>query len=194
MYKRDAWTSKASTVHHQLQSDGQRVNYFLCVRLSLNPSTKASVLWLLNPGLNIKPPGCVPVQQDETDIKMKCKIHEPVVPVVIFCTFIPQELEAIKARVMEMEEEEEEKLREAQYCSDKPCPYGPLQTGNHGQPNPSAPSHHCSDPGTTSLPCWFWLRKVLPFFPPFLHNFLQVQGYKNFLSETLSFKRICIKR
>lgn len=54
------------------------------------------------------------------------------------CSFMLQELEAIKARVMELEEEEEEKLREAQYCSDKPFPYGPLQTGELGQLNPSA--------------------------------------------------------
>lgn len=33
---------------------------------------------------------------------------------------------------MEMEEEEE-KLREAQYCSDKPFPYGPLQSGEFRQ-------------------------------------------------------------
>lgn len=140
MCKRDTWTSKASTVHNQLQSDGPRVNHFLCARLSLNPSTEASVLWLLNPSLNIKPPGCNRTKQAPC-VKMKCEMYEPVVPVVIFCTFIPQELEAIKARVMEMEEEEEEeKLREAQYCSEKPFPYGPLQTGNHGQPNPSAQS------------------------------------------------------
>lgn len=68
-------------------------------------------------------------------------------PAVIFCPFILQELEAIKARVMEMEEEEEEKLREAQYCSDKLFPYGSLQTGELGQLNPSALALLCSQVG-----------------------------------------------
>lgn len=58
---------------------------------------------------------------------------------------------------MEMEEEEEEKLREAQYCSDKPFTYGPLQTG---EVKPSVLSS-LPKPGSAALPCWLWERKVM---------------------------------